>query len=134
MWLTVEFKIYRMGKLIDLFTNQALLYILINLIQGRRMKIWFDGLHYLDIPKTRPSDSGAIRVIGRNRHGVVRTETQLEVLRRDDPHIQLKPTHRGIRTGVEPPETPELKQIYDQQKGHYVTVPKEATDHALCEY
>ena len=96
------------------------------------MKIWFDGIHYLDIPKTRPSDSGNIRVIGRNRHGVVRTETQLEVLRRDDPHIQLKPTHRGVRTGVDPPDMPELKAVYDQRKGHYVPVPPEATQNALC--
>ena len=100
------------------------------------MKIWFDGLHYLDIPKTRPQDSGTIRVIGRNKLGVVRTETQLEVLRRDDPHIQLKPTHRGVKTGVSPPgkDTPELKAAYDQQKGHYVALPPQASDRALCKY
>ncbi|XP_072047546.1 titin-like isoform X2 [Amphiura filiformis] len=101
------------------------------LANGRRMKIWFDGLHYLEIPKTRPSDSGTIRVIGRNRNGVIKSETQLEVLRRDDPHIQLKPTHRGFKTGVEPPQHPELKHIYDIEKGHYVAVPRKATTNAL---
>ena len=59
------------------------------------MKIWFDGLHYLDIPKARPSDSGIYKVVGRNKFGMISHETRLHVFRKNDPGVQLRVTGRG---------------------------------------
>ncbi|XP_075588793.1 LOW QUALITY PROTEIN: titin-like [Dermatophagoides farinae] len=46
---------------------------------GSRYKIRYDGIHHLEIPKTRQYDQGKIEVIAKNNLGEVSASTMLEV-------------------------------------------------------
>ena len=46
---------------------------------GSRYKIRYDGIHHLEIPKTRQYDQGKIEVIAKNNFGEVSAATMLEV-------------------------------------------------------
>ena len=43
------------------------------------MNVSYDGIHRLEISKTRPSDSGLITLIARNHYGEARFDTNLVV-------------------------------------------------------
>lgn len=59
------------------------------------MKVSYDGIHTLDIPKTRPYDSGVIKMVAHNNVGQAVFQTSLEVLPRGDQSRHLKPTKPG---------------------------------------
>ncbi|OTF73906.1 titin-like protein [Euroglyphus maynei] len=46
---------------------------------GSRYKIRYDGIHHLEIPKTRQYDQGKIEVIAKNNFGEISASTMLEV-------------------------------------------------------
>ncbi|XP_075253986.1 muscle M-line assembly protein unc-89-like isoform X3 [Convolutriloba macropyga] len=46
---------------------------------SNRMNVSYDGIHRLEISKTRPSDSGLITLIARNHYGEARFDTNLVV-------------------------------------------------------
>ncbi|XP_033111508.1 titin-like [Anneissia japonica] len=73
----------------------------VQLIASSRVKISFDGLHHLEIPKTRPYDTGEIKVEAKNKYGQVNYITKLQVLRREDFNIQLRPASREERTKIQ---------------------------------
>jgi hypothetical protein len=47
--------------------------------QGTRYKLTYDGMHQLDIPKTRQYDHGEVKVIAKNIAGEAVAITSLEV-------------------------------------------------------
>ncbi|XP_063712266.1 myosin light chain kinase, smooth muscle-like [Symsagittifera roscoffensis] len=47
--------------------------------QSNRMKVWYDGIHRLEILKVKPTDSGLITLIARNHYGEARFDTNLVV-------------------------------------------------------
>lgn len=59
------------------------------------MKVSYDGIHTLDIPKTRPYDSGVIKMVAHNKVGQAVFETSLDVIPRGDQGPHLKPTRPG---------------------------------------
>lgn len=59
------------------------------------MRSWFDGIHYMEIFKARVADSGVIRLVARNKLGMVEFKTKLEVKPKEASLPLLKPTPKG---------------------------------------
>ena len=64
--------------------------------QGTRHKVTYDGMmHYLEIPKTRETDVGAVRIVARNSEGEAEVSTSLAVQPHDDWRSQLRQAPKG---------------------------------------
>lgn len=60
-------------------------------VQGSRYKLRYDGMHHLEIPKTRQYDLGKVEVYAKNTVGEAYSSTTLEVRpRHDDYRTVLK--------------------------------------------
>ncbi|XP_041477901.1 uncharacterized protein LOC121425834 isoform X6 [Lytechinus variegatus] len=78
--------------------------------QGARMRSWFDGIHYMEITKARVGDSGVIRLVARNKLGMVEFKTKLEVKPKDVPPPLLKPTPKEEKVPQPKPKIPGLQK------------------------
>lgn len=91
------------------------------LVTTSRMKVSYDGIHTLDIPKTRPYDSGIIKMVAHNNVGQAVFQTSLEVLPRGDPSLHLKPTKPEVkdpRLLKKEPVGKELQHAFTERKTH----------------
>nr|XP_054753173.1 muscle M-line assembly protein unc-89-like [Lytechinus pictus] len=78
--------------------------------QGARMRSWFDGIHYMEITKARVGDSGVVRLVARNKLGMVEFKTKLEVKPKDVPPPLLKPTPKEEKVPQPKPKIPGLQK------------------------
>ena len=53
-------------------------------------------MHYLEIPKTRETDLGQVRIVARNSEGEAEVSTSLSVQPHDDWRSQLRQAPKGM--------------------------------------